>query len=61
VCAKGVRFILVRAECLYIQSSAGTIDDQNRSMSVTSGFEGKPNANHIRARISNSRTQRLHK
>jgi hypothetical protein len=28
---------------------------------VTPGFEGKPNANHVRARISNSRTQRLHK
>jgi hypothetical protein len=27
---------------------------------VTPGFEGKPNANHVRARISNSRTQRLH-
>jgi hypothetical protein len=24
-------------------------------------LEGKPNANHVRARISNSRTQRLHK
>jgi hypothetical protein len=24
---------------------------------VTPGFEGKPNANHVRARISNSRTQ----
>jgi hypothetical protein len=23
-------------------------------------LEGKPNANHVRARISNSRTQRLH-
>jgi hypothetical protein len=29
--------------------------------SVTPGFEGKPNANHVRVRISNSRTQRLHK
>jgi hypothetical protein len=28
---------------------------------VTPGFEGKPNANHVRARISNSRTRRLHK
>jgi hypothetical protein len=28
---------------------------------ITPGFEGKPNANHVRARISNSRTQRLHK
>jgi hypothetical protein len=28
---------------------------------VTPGFEGKSNANHVRARISNSRTQRLHK
>jgi hypothetical protein len=28
---------------------------------VTPGFEGKPNANHVRARIRNSRTQRLHK
>jgi hypothetical protein len=24
-------------------------------------FEGKPNANHVRARISNSHTHRLHK
>jgi hypothetical protein len=24
-------------------------------------LEGKPNANHVRARIRNSRTQRLHK
>jgi hypothetical protein len=23
-------------------------------------LEGKPNANHVRARISNSRTQKLH-
>jgi hypothetical protein len=23
-------------------------------------LEGKPNANHVRARISNSRTQQLH-
>ena len=28
---------------------------------VTPGFEDKPNANHVRARISNSRTQLLHK
>jgi len=28
---------------------------------ITPGFEGKPNANHVRVRISNSRTQRLHK
>jgi hypothetical protein len=28
---------------------------------VTPDFEGKPNANHVRARIRNSRTQRLHK
>jgi hypothetical protein len=28
---------------------------------VTPGFEGKPNVNHVRARIRNSRTQRLHK
>jgi hypothetical protein len=28
---------------------------------VTPRFEGKPNVNHVRARISNSRTQRLHK
>jgi hypothetical protein len=27
---------------------------------VTPGLEGKPNANHVRARIRNSRTQRLH-
>jgi hypothetical protein len=26
-------------------------------VTVTPGFEGKPNANHVRARISNSRTQ----
>jgi hypothetical protein len=31
------------------------------STPVTPGFEGKPNANHVRAKISNSRTQRLHK
>jgi hypothetical protein len=31
------------------------------SINVTPSFEGKPNANHVRARISNSRTQRLHK
>jgi hypothetical protein len=31
------------------------------SITVTPGFEGKPNANHVRARIRNSRTQRLHK
>jgi hypothetical protein len=24
-------------------------------------LEGKPNANHVRAKIRNSRTQRLHK
>jgi hypothetical protein len=28
---------------------------------VTPSFEGKPNTNHVRARIRNSRTQRLHK
>jgi hypothetical protein len=28
---------------------------------VTPGFEGKPNANHVRARIINSHTQQLHK
>jgi hypothetical protein len=28
---------------------------------VTPGFEGKPNANYVRAMIRNSRTQRLHK
>jgi hypothetical protein len=32
-----------------------------RTVSVTPGFEGKPNANHVRVRISNSRTQWLHK
>jgi hypothetical protein len=37
--------------------SAGVI----REVTVTPGFEGKPNANHVRARISNSRTQRLYK
>jgi hypothetical protein len=30
-------------------------------LGVTLGFEGKPNANHVRAKISNSRTRRLHK
>jgi hypothetical protein len=33
----------------------------SESEGVTPGFEGKPNANHVRAKISNSRTQRLHK
>jgi hypothetical protein len=32
-----------------------------RTMAVTPGFKGKTNANHVRARIRNSRTQRLHK
>jgi hypothetical protein len=32
-----------------------------RMCGVTPGFEGKPNANHVRARIRNSRTQRIHK
>jgi hypothetical protein len=34
---------------------------QISSIAIIPGFEGKPNANHVRARISNSRTQRLHK
>jgi hypothetical protein len=28
---------------------------------ITPGFEGKPNVNHVRAKIRNSRTHRLHK
>jgi hypothetical protein len=40
----------------------GTRSSPRRSGDVvTPGFEGKPNANHVRAWISNSRTQRLHK
>jgi hypothetical protein len=31
------------------------------SATITPNFEGKPNANHVHARIRNSRTQRLHK
>jgi hypothetical protein len=43
-------------------SCAGnTTDAADLRTAVTPGFEGKPNANHVRARISNSRTQRLHK
>jgi hypothetical protein len=32
-----------------------------RGLVSHSVLEGKPNANHVRARIKNSRTQRLHK
>jgi hypothetical protein len=42
-----------------------SVDDRleegnNSTLGVTPGLEGKPNANHVRARISNSRTQQLH-
>jgi hypothetical protein len=35
--------------------------DQVDHAAVTPNFEGKTNANHVRARISNSHTQRLYK
>jgi hypothetical protein len=35
------------------------VDDYTRLMSH-SVLEGKPDANHVRAKIRNSRTQRLH-
>jgi hypothetical protein len=43
-----------------------TVDNQRRSGAAIVGFlshpvfEGKPNAKHVRARISNSHTQQLH-
>jgi hypothetical protein len=39
-------------------ASAGPISERLLSHLV---LEGKPNANHVRARIRNSRTRRLHK
>jgi hypothetical protein len=44
VCAEGVRFILVRAECPYFQSSVacatGSIDDQTHSRGYKNSREG---------------------
>jgi transposase InsO family protein len=41
----------------YTPQQNGVVERKN---SVTPILEGKPNANHVRARISNSRTQQLH-
>jgi hypothetical protein len=44
VCTEGARFILVRVECPYVQSSVacatGTIDDQTRSRGYKWSREG---------------------
>jgi hypothetical protein len=51
-------------QSIYIKGCSGPITSWFQSLSR--GFlshpvsEGKPNANHVRARISNSRTQQLH-
>jgi hypothetical protein len=46
----------------YYNSMMDNIDEvTDKRVTCHTGFEGKPNANHVRARISNSRTQRLHK
>jgi hypothetical protein len=37
--------------------ATNTVTHRPAGVGVTPGFEGKPNANHVRAKISNSRTQ----
>jgi hypothetical protein len=42
------------------QGLQAIVERAGAGSSVTPGLEGKPNANHVRARISYSRTQQLH-
>jgi hypothetical protein len=45
-----------------IMAMMGSTNEKSTSASLSRPvLEGKPNANHVRARIRNSRTRRLHK
>jgi hypothetical protein len=61
--ARGVSTILEKAGCNHVktlaQAEAAFSMDDTKDLSHPV-LEGKPNANHVRARISYSRTQQLH-
>jgi hypothetical protein len=48
-------------EEVYVEQPPGFEDSEYPNHVSHPVLEGKPNANHVRARIKNSRTQRLHK
>jgi hypothetical protein len=56
-----ITIILVATASLLVQAQAAQCQPFERGGLVSHPvLEGKPNANHVRARISNSRTQQLH-
>jgi hypothetical protein len=52
--------ILVETKLLFIKTYSGMAHGNVSRQFSHTVLEGKPNANHVRARIRNSRTQRLH-
>jgi hypothetical protein len=57
-----IEILAAPSALLYLHIRAWASADRPKQPSPMSHpvLEGKPNANHVRARISNSRTQRLH-